>query len=107
MVVYDITNRQSFDNLDSWISDFREIAGEHAAIMIVGNKCDRSDERVIPSAEASQWAADHGYEFSETSALNGEGVMAMFEKLTDLATLVIIPPPSEGPRASVEEKRCC
>ena len=47
VIVYDVTNRKSFENLDGWISNIREVRGEKAIIIIVGNKIDLEVERRV------------------------------------------------------------
>jgi Ras-related protein Rab-10 len=53
MLVYDITNGKSFDSITKWLRNIDEHANEDAAKMIIGNKCDMDDKRVI-TAEKGQ-----------------------------------------------------
>ena len=48
MLVYDITNSKSFDNIAKWLRNIQEHANEDVEKMILGNKCDMEDKRVIP-----------------------------------------------------------
>ena len=48
MLVYDITNPKSFDNIAKWLRNIDEHANKDVEKMILGNKCDMEDKRVIP-----------------------------------------------------------
>ncbi|KAF8525152.1 ras-domain-containing protein [Hysterangium stoloniferum] len=78
ILVYDITDRKSFANLSRWLADARALASPHLVIVLVGNKCDREDEREVEWSEASKWAADNDVHFLETSSLYGDNVEAPF-----------------------------
>ncbi|KAG8855624.1 Chitin synthase, class 2 [Tulasnella sp. 330] len=59
LLVYDITSRSSFQNLSRWLTDARALGSPHLVTVLVGNKCDREEEREVEWAEASQCAL-HG-----------------------------------------------
>ncbi len=67
MVVFDITNRQSFINMDFWISKIMELCG-NIPYVIVGNKLDRSNEREVDLKIAMEKAKQLDVEYIETSA---------------------------------------
>jgi len=52
LIVFDITNHRSFDNVRYWVELLRERAVENVQIVLVGNKIDRSNERVVSKEEA-------------------------------------------------------
>merc|ERR1712224_1155637 len=60
VVVYDITNRQSFLNSTKWIEDVRAERGNDVIIMLVGNKSDMADKRQVTLEEAEEKAREHG-----------------------------------------------
>lgn len=60
VLVYDITSRASFANLDRWIQDARALASEHLVLVLVGNKKDREDDREVEYAEGERWAQENG-----------------------------------------------
>ncbi|PPQ99604.1 hypothetical protein CVT24_005180 [Panaeolus cyanescens] len=60
ILVYDITNRNSFANLSRWLSDARALASSNLVVVLVGNKSDREEDREVEWSEASRWAADNG-----------------------------------------------
>ncbi|MCL4123721.1 UNVERIFIED_CONTAM: hypothetical protein GTU68_045150 [Idotea baltica] len=68
MLVYDITNAKSFDNIAKWLRNIDEHANEDVEKMILGNKCDMEDKRVIPKEKGEAIAREHGIRFLETSA---------------------------------------
>ncbi len=77
LLVYDITLRESFLNLGTWLADIRALASPQIAIVLVGNKTDNAD-REVSVDEAGKWAQRHGLDFVETSALSGQGVDDVF-----------------------------
>lgn len=80
LVVFDLTNRESFNNLMDWIKAFRSVSGENTVLIVIGNKCDLSD-RQIQTIEAKEWAKDHDCSYVETSAKTGQGVKVLFDAL--------------------------
>lgn len=78
MLVYDITNRQTFDHIPKWVEDLRSHADSSVVIMLVGNKADLTEQRVVSTDDALQYANTQGLFFYETSALLGENVEAAF-----------------------------
>jgi small GTP-binding protein len=80
IVVYDVTNRQSFDNIADWISAFVDVAGIRPIIAIVGNKSDIT-EKAVAVHEAREWASSKGYCTYQTSAKTNEGVKELFQGL--------------------------
>ena len=80
--MYDITSRESFNNLPRWIQDAREQASKEVTIAVVGNKRDLSNERAVPMLDASRFCQERDLLFMETSALTGEAVVDIFELVT-------------------------
>merc|ERR1712032_667118 len=68
MLVYDITNAKSFDNIHNWLRNIEQHASEDVEKMLLGNKCDMEDKRVIPKQRGEMLAREHGIKFFETSA---------------------------------------
>lgn len=65
IVVYDITSRDTFDHLDSWIKLIHDHANPH--IIIVGNKSDLDSNREIPTEEGERYAKANTADFIETT----------------------------------------
>ena len=78
--VYDITRRESFENIKNWKKEADQvIAGK--PFVLVGNKLDLADERVVSKSEGKKLADELGVEFFETSAKTGESVEQIFYTL--------------------------
>ena len=78
LLVYDITNKDSFTNLSLWLKDLTNINLEEVIICIIGNKIDLSEKRVVNKEEGEKFAEEHDFIFQETSAKNGEGFSELF-----------------------------
>ena len=81
LIVYDITRKNSFDNVDKWLNDFKMKSDEDAAIVIVGNKSDLINEREVSIEEATLKAQVNHLAFFETSAKENENVHSAFMSL--------------------------
>merc|ERR1719145_578532 len=71
IVVYDITNRSSFNNTSKWIEDVRAERGNDVVIVLVGNKTDLADRRQVSSEEGEEKAKENAVMFIEASAKMG------------------------------------
>ncbi|XP_052724950.1 ras-related protein RABA3 isoform X2 [Vigna angularis] len=89
MLVYDITKRQSFDHVARWLEELRAHADSSIVIMLVGNKADLVEQRMVPTEDAVEFAEDQGLFFSETSALSGDNVESAFLKLLEEINSVV------------------
>jgi len=78
IIVYDITDQLSFNNLKNWIQEIEQYASENFSKMIVGNKCDLTSRRVVETEPARVFAASRGAAFMETSAKNSTNVEQAF-----------------------------
>jgi len=83
LIVYDVTRKTSFDNLDRWFNDIFTRCGE-IPVILVGNKTDLVYERVISIEEGTDYALKKGMTFFETSAKTGEYVIDAIEELVKL-----------------------
>ena len=80
-VVYDITRKTTYDNIDKWIGELKTNGSEDVLIMLVGNKSDLEDKREVITEEVEKKAQEQKLAFCETSALNGKNVEYAFENL--------------------------
>ncbi len=80
-VVYDVINRESFDNIDFWISKLKELSGKIPYI-IISNKIDKKDERVVSFEEGKEKADSYSVQYIETSAKSNENIDKAFESLS-------------------------
>uniref|UniRef100_A0A672YMF1 small monomeric GTPase n=1 Tax=Sphaeramia orbicularis TaxID=375764 RepID=A0A672YMF1_9TELE len=87
MLVYDITNEKSFDNIRNWIRNIEEHASSDVERMILGNKCDMNDKRQVSKEKGEKLAIDYGIKFLETSAKSSINVEeAFFTLARDIMT---------------------
>ena len=82
LLVFDITNRESFANLGTWLEDAQRNAEPHKPVFIlVGNKTDQEKHREVMKEDAVKFASQHGMDYFETSAKNGSNVEEVFHRL--------------------------
>lgn len=93
LLVYDITSRSSFQHVDRWLEELRTQADSNIVVMLVGNKCDREDQRVVSPDEPLALAERHGLACIETSAKDSTNVEASFTRLlSEINTLMTMRP---------------
>ncbi len=80
-VIYDISNKNSFDSIDSWVNDVKATADKRLTVVIIGNKCDLEEQRQITTQEGEQKATKLEAAFFETSALLGQNLDKAFEMM--------------------------
>lgn len=90
LIVYDITDANSFDRVVAWVKELRAMASPDIAIVIAGNKADLERERQVDKAKAVAYAKEVGALHFSTSARTGKGVGDAF---TELARKVIAQQP--------------
>ena len=84
IIIYDVTNPQTYENVKIWISQIREEANPNVVIYLAGNKIDVPDEERIVKTEDGQKIADEfNLPFFETSAKDGINVNEAFESLVE------------------------
>ena len=82
ILVYDITRKESFDNIKSfWYNQIKEYGDEGILLGIAGNKSDKYDEEVVPEEEARDYAKSIGAIFQLTSAQNNSGINELFKSM--------------------------
>jgi len=82
LLVYDITDIESFEGCQRWLKNIQTHASEDIVIVLVGNKTDFEDKRVISYEQGSSLAEKIGCSFFETSAKTGINVAEAFQALT-------------------------
>ncbi|KAB0796640.1 hypothetical protein PPYR_10701 [Photinus pyralis] len=82
VLVYDITDVDSFQRIKSWVKELRKILGTDVCLVIVGNKTDLEKDRNVDIEEAEEYAKKVGATHFETSAKQNTGIEEMFLSLT-------------------------
>ena len=77
-VVYDITSKTSFENIQSWIEDCKKLSPKSIFMVLIGNKIDLEDQRKVTYEEGRDCAIKYGMLFFETSAKNGNNISEVF-----------------------------
>ena len=80
LVVYDISSRDSFEHVTSWIEDCKNQSPKTIFMVLVGNKCDLDDKRQVSVEEGKDLAEKNDMLFFETSAKDGINVDEIFVK---------------------------
>ena len=78
-VVYDITNRSSFESSKVWIDDCKSYMSKKVIIVLIGNKCDLEEERQVTIDEGQELADAYGLLFFETSAKTDVNIKLAFD----------------------------
>jgi len=80
LLVYDVTRRDTFEHLTSWLEDCLKYSSPNIVIMLIGNKSDLDSNRQVTEEEGNTFASKHGLHFLETSAKTAENVDEAFIK---------------------------
>ena len=83
ILVYDITNTKSFDNITNWLRNIEKHAHEDVEKMILGNKADVEEKRMVKKGRGEEMAEEHGVPFFETSAKTDMNIEAAFVKMVE------------------------
>ena len=81
LLVYDVTRRRTFMNLKHWKDEAFKSLKRDFPVIVVANKVDLIDSRVVSREEGEAWAEEHEHLYVESSALTGENVEKSFETL--------------------------
>jgi len=113
LLVYDITDNDSFARVQNWVKELRKMLGTDIVLAIAGNKCDLERNRVVPIDKAEAFATSVGARHYSTSAKLNKGVDDLFLELTKrmLASNQEIQPKNGGFKWEEEKKtsdsKCC
>lgn len=83
MLVYDVTDVKSFNNIAKWLRAIQEHANPNVEKIILGNKCDIEDKRVISKERGELIAKENGVMFIETSAKTNNNIEEAFVQLAE------------------------
>lgn len=116
VLVYDVTDRRSFESIRNWISQIQQHADVHVNKILVGNKCDMLDEKVVSTEEGKRLAEEFNMQFWETSAKNDVNVEQSFHSIAKSVKDRIIADGGVGPTSGgvtlnsskpATAKKCC
>jgi small GTP-binding protein len=81
LIVYDVTNRKTFECVKNWVTVCRNNSRENCNICLIGNKADLEEDRVVSYEEGKQLAEENNLFFNETSAKNGQNIDTIFGQI--------------------------
>jgi len=90
VLVYDVTIPKSFENLENWRTEFSIQANvvdlNHFPCVIIGNKIDKQEQRMVSSKDATRWCQENGnLQYFETSAKESTNIDQAFQTITKFA----------------------
>ena len=74
LLVYDVTRRRTFLNIQNWKEECFKNVDREMPLIVVANKVDLTDSRIVSKEEGESWAKEHGHMYVESSALTGKNV---------------------------------
>ena len=110
ILIYDITNRRTFENVQKWISQIREETSQNVVIYLIGNKIDMKEERKVSTEEGKKLADELGLPFMETSAKEGINVNEVFDDIVERVDKVFGNIPTAPKKNKVykpKDNKCC
>ncbi|XP_051982489.1 RAB3D, member RAS oncogene family, a [Xyrauchen texanus] len=84
LLMYDITNLDSFYAVQDWATQIKTYSWDNAQVILVGNKCDMEDDRLVATEDGQRLANELGFQFFEASAKDNINVKQVFERLVDI-----------------------
>ena len=78
LLVFDLTNKKTFENLDSWLDETKNGVGSEIPMFILGNKMDLNDLLAIQDQDIANYAEQHSWKWAKSSAKTGENVENAF-----------------------------
>ena len=107
IVVFDLTDQESFNNVKQWLHEIDKYAPANVKRLLVGNKCDLASKRAVPTEQAAAFAEGLGLEYLETSAksaLNVEKAFTAIAREVASSDKVDAEPPAPTPELSEEQR---
>ena len=83
LIIYDITKKETFEKINSWLNELRELSPPDIIVFIIGNKNDLNQKREINFNETKIFSENNHISFYEVSAKNGNNVDAVFQVLSN------------------------
>ena len=83
MICFDLTKPKTFQSVRRWVTAVEQNCEEGIATMLIGTKCDLTDDRAVTREEAEQLAAEHNMTYFETSARGNINIQEAFSEMID------------------------
>ena len=83
IIVYDITNKESFLHIQEWIDEISKYTGTNICKLVLGNKCDVEKERAVSKEDIAEFEKKTGIRILEVSAKTGQGVDNAFRIIVE------------------------
>ena len=74
ILMYDITNKKSFESIPEWIRSIKDAKGDNFPMILLGNKLDKEDIRIVSEKEGKELAKEYNMQFFETSNKDGTNI---------------------------------
>mmetsp|Transcript_2408 Transcript_2408/g.9064 ORF Transcript_2408/g.9064 Transcript_2408/m.9064 type:complete len:128 (-) Transcript_2408:816-1199(-) len=81
LLVYDVTDEASFQNIRNWMRHIEDHAADNVNKILLGNKCDLVDKKVVDTKRGEELAQEYGIDFLETSAKSNHNVEEAFYRI--------------------------
>jgi small GTP-binding protein len=111
ILVYDVTSKSSLDGLEDWNAEIADKAPHNIKVIVVGNKIDLVDERVVPTASGQDLMKRlNAVHYAETSAQTGAGINELFTEIAELDIgneAITETPRSPAPEQASGSDGCC
>lgn len=116
LLVYDVTDEQSFNNIRNWIRNIEQHAADNVDKVLIGNKCDMIQSKVVETAKGQSLADEYGIKFFETSAKNAINVAEAFTAIAKDIKKRLMDNPNAAPQqqqgvrvdaSTQKKKKCC
>ena len=101
IILYDITNQESFDDVQFWCNSIRKHCTHEPMIILVGNKSDEFQKRVISQKTASKYAKENKIHFAEVSSNDASSI----EKLITYITTCVLDPGTKKEQTEEAEQK--
>ena len=82
IIIFDLTDQSSFNDLKKWIKDIKNYGEKDIQIIVVGNKLDLFNQRKVTQSQANNFCNENKYKYIEASAKDGTNLLKIFEELT-------------------------
>ena len=110
ILIYDVTEQKSFDNVKNWMAQIKEEVSERVSIVLVGNKIDDEDNRKISTEQGESMAKEYEIMFFECSAKTGQNIDEIFNNLVKKVVENFSKSSDSGQKSKNKKKKgkgCC